>query len=156
MHWPYIDILFPQDFCDRLYNLTKLEVAKYRIKTDSTGQIQVACFTRNLNTFLQVNICSRNVLSIATMWVHSLFSVGVVVTHIFCFLCCVFYVCSGLSIRVCYLISFYHLVTCMHAIRVILLWRSVLSSSVLDWVFGPLSIQTETINVIYVSSSPWT
>jgi len=55
LNWNYNDNLFPQDFCDRLYNFTTTEVAKYRIQTDSTGQIQVACYTRNLNTFLQVN-----------------------------------------------------------------------------------------------------
>jgi hypothetical protein len=55
LNWHYNDILFSQDLCDRLYNLTTSEVAKYRIKTDSTGQIQVTCFTRNLNAFLQVN-----------------------------------------------------------------------------------------------------
>ena len=76
MNWHYSDILFPQDFCDRLYNLTTSDVAKYRIKTDSTGQIQVACFTRNLNTFLQVNIRNRNCALFSSTWVHSRCFVG--------------------------------------------------------------------------------
>lgn len=56
------------DFCDRLYNFTTSEIAKYRIQTDSTGQIQVACFTRNLDTFLQSKSADIGIGDLSLPW----------------------------------------------------------------------------------------
>lgn len=37
--------------------MTAAEIQEYKIRTDSsTGQLEVACFTKDLDTFLQVSI----------------------------------------------------------------------------------------------------
>ena len=43
-----------QDFCDNLYNMTSTTLADYRVKIDSNGNPEIACFTRDLESYLTV------------------------------------------------------------------------------------------------------
>lgn len=42
-----------KDFCDFFYNMTSSDISKYNIKTDTSGNPEVACFTRDLETYLK-------------------------------------------------------------------------------------------------------
>ncbi|XP_046577341.1 protein dispatched homolog 1-like [Haliotis rubra] len=43
--------------CDEIYNFTKEDVAAYKIRRDTvTGEMEVACFTRNMEAFLQTDV----------------------------------------------------------------------------------------------------
>ncbi|XP_052084245.1 uncharacterized protein LOC127721526 isoform X2 [Mytilus californianus] len=56
-------------FCDRLYNMTAAEIQKYKIRTDSTtGQTEVACFTKSLDTFLQSKTADIGIGDLSLPW----------------------------------------------------------------------------------------
>lgn len=52
-HYHYY-IFFLQDFCDYFYNMTSSDFNTYNIKTDASGNPEIACFTRDLETYLKV------------------------------------------------------------------------------------------------------
>lgn len=45
-----------QNLCDTLHNFTTQQISDYRVKLDSTtGNPEIACFTKELETFLAVS-----------------------------------------------------------------------------------------------------
>ncbi|XP_062611293.1 protein dispatched homolog 3-like isoform X2 [Saccostrea cucullata] len=42
-----------KEFCDSFYNMSSSDLSQYRIKTDTSGIPEVACFTRDLETYLK-------------------------------------------------------------------------------------------------------
>ncbi|XP_076080756.1 protein dispatched homolog 1-like [Mytilus galloprovincialis] len=56
-------------FCNRLYNMTAAEIQEYKIRTDSsTGQLEVACFTKDLDTFLQSKSADIGIGDLSLPW----------------------------------------------------------------------------------------
>ncbi|OWF55417.1 protein dispatched homolog 3-like [Mizuhopecten yessoensis] len=55
------------DFCSSLYSMSASTLAEYEIKTDSSGNPEIACFTRDLTTFLS-NITTALSIDVSLPW----------------------------------------------------------------------------------------
>ncbi|XP_069118440.1 protein dispatched homolog 1-like isoform X1 [Argopecten irradians] len=55
------------DFCSSLYSMSASKIAEYEIKTDSNGDPEIACFTRDLTTFLS-NISTVLSIDVSLPW----------------------------------------------------------------------------------------
>ncbi|XP_033735368.1 uncharacterized protein LOC117323939 [Pecten maximus] len=55
------------DFCSNLYSMSASQISEYEIKTDSSGNPEIACFTRDLGTFLS-NASTTLSIDLALPW----------------------------------------------------------------------------------------
>ncbi|XP_060082462.1 uncharacterized protein LOC132561782 [Ylistrum balloti] len=55
------------DFCTRLYGMSASDLTTYEIKTDSNGDPEIACFTRDLGTFL-TNVSTTLAIDVSLPW----------------------------------------------------------------------------------------